>query len=427
MNPISLPSLMNADKNPNTQDAFGRQLKGRKKGRFWKGVGILSLLAIAGGVGFALFTKEGQILTEQTTKWAPPLYAAKQNPNLLFDSVGDSHVNVLLVGKDRNWKVGKVYDPTTKTYRSYQVEDTQTPARSDTMIVMSLDKETRALRLISFPRDSRMTYLDFDGKRHRYVKLNSVYAEPKGQELLKKVFGEELGIRVDRVMEIKLDGFTKLIDQVGGIFIDVEGGLWLNRRTGKEYRGAMKYEDKWGGWKVDLQPGPQLLNGEQAHGYVRFRKDRESDPGRVRRQQQVMRALAKKLMNLGLMEMPGAIQEIQKQFSTDLSDEELISAAMFARGLGDSGKITPLTPYGTLESDGDIKLNRPENEKLFAAIFGTSFDKSTFLKLSPETKGDDIGKRNNDNPAALPILREAGLIEENAPVRNGATDAPGLQ
>ena len=427
MNPISLPSLMSADKDMNTQDPFGRQLKGRKKGRFWKGVGVFCLLAVAGGLGFATLTTKGQQITTLGGQFVPAIIQAKQNPNLLFDSVGDDHVNVLLIGKDRNFKVGKVYDPTTKTYRPYQVEDTQAPARSDTMIVMSLDKTTRALRLISFPRDSRMTYRDFDQKRHRYVKLNSVYAEPRGQELLKKVFADELGIRIDRVAEIKLDGFTKLIDQVGGIHIDVEGGLWLNKRTGKEYRGAMKYEDKWGGWSVDLKPGPQLLNGEQAHGYVRFRYDRESDPGRVRRQQQVMRALAKKLMNLGYFELPGVVQEIQKQFTTDLSDEELVSTAFFARELGSSSKITPLTPYGTLQSDGDIVLNRPQNEKLFAAIFGSSFNKSTFLKLSPETKGDDIGKRNNDNPAALPILREAGLIEEGATPGEGAQTAPGLQ
>ena len=401
-------------------------MKKKKKGRFWKGLGLVCLVCAGAALGVFGFTTEGRKAAHIIGQYAQPIINVQQNPDLLFESVGQNTVNILVIGQDRNWKVGEVLDPTTGKMRPYQVIDNETRPRSDTMIVCSLDKNARTMRLISIPRDTRVRYLDFEGVRHPrnrrdWVKLNSVYSEPDGDKLLVKVFAEELGIRIDRVAQVKLDGFTKLIDRVGGLELNVEGAKFGHKRT------RMKYEDKWGGWKVDLEPGMQQLNGEQAHGYVRFRMDNEGDPGRVRRQQQVMRALAKKMMNVGALQLPGLVTEIQTLFNSSMSDDELVSAAKFAHSLGDPSKITPLTPYGIYKGT-DIVLNKPENVKLFAAIFGASFNPKKFLVLSPETKSDDIGHRNNDNPAALSILRAAGLAEKGTvETPDPKFEAPGLQ
>ncbi len=420
---------MEADLTPAStreQDAFGKQLNKRKKGRFWKGFGIFCLVTVCAAAGVLGFTPQGQDLTKVAISLGPGIVASRQNPSLLFDSVGQDHVNILVVGQDRNWKQGEVLDPTTGKMRPYQVIDNETRARADTMIVCSLDKNTGTMRMISIPRDMRVRYRDFEGVRHparrrEWVKLNSVYSEPEGDKLLVKVMADELGIRIDRVAKVKLDGFTKLIDRVHGIDINVEGALFSGKRK------RMKYEDKWGGWKVDLEPGMQRLNGEQAHGYVRFRMDNEGDPGRVRRQQQVMRALAKKMMNTPVWDLPGLVTEMQSLFVSSMTNEEMISAASFARGLGDPSKITPLTPYG-IYAGSDITLNKPENLKLFKTIFGSSFNPKNFLVMSPETTRDDIGVRNNDNPAALAILNEAGLLKTGEMARHNAKiEAPGLQ
>jgi LCP family protein required for cell wall assembly len=404
------------------QDAFGKQLNQKKKGRFWKGLGLAALVVVGAGAAIGVFTQPGRDAGTTIQQYALPVWNSYQNPNLLFDNVGDSRVNILVIGQDRNWKQGEVFDPTIGKLRRYQVEDTETRPRSDTMIICSLDKVAGTMRLISLPRDTRVRYRNLEGVKHRATKLNSIYAQENGEELLLKVMREEFGVRIDRVALVKLDGFTKLVDRVGGIQINVEGAKFGNKRT------KMKYEDKWGGWKVDLDPGPQLLNGEQAHGYVRFRMDNEGDPGRVRRQQQVMRALAKKMMQLGITQLPGTVLELQSLFESNMSKDEMVSSAMFAQKLGDPSKITPLTPYGVYAENGDIILNKPENIKLFKAIFGSSFNPDQFLVLSPETKRDDIGARNNGNPAALAILREAGLVKSDAATPNDANfEAPGLQ
>ncbi|RYG66665.1 LytR family transcriptional regulator [bacterium] len=404
------------------QDAFGKQLDQKKKGRFWKNLGWACLLVAVSGAAVGAFTTWGRETVEVSTKFIPAIVTTQQNPNIIFDNVGDSRVNILVVGQDRNWKQGEVFDPTIGKKRRYQVEDTDTRPRSDTMIICSLDRVAGTMRLISLPRDTRIRYRTASGERHRAVKLNSVYAQEDGENLLRKVMREEFGVRIDRIAKVKLDGFTKLVDRVGGITVNVEGAKFGSKRT------RMKYEDKWGGWKVDLMPGVQKLNGEQAHGYVRFRMDNEGDPGRVRRQQQVMRALAKDIKNISWVDMPGLATDALQMFDTDMTNEELVSAAKFAHSLGDPSKISPLTPYGVYAENGDIILNKPDNIKLFKAIFGSSFDPNSFLVLSPETKSDDIGRRNNGNPAALMILKEAGLVDADAATPKDANfEAPGLQ
>jgi LCP family protein required for cell wall assembly len=408
---------------PAAPQPIAPQPKPRKKGRFWKGFGLTLLVLVGVGVGVANFTQIGSDTTAAIKTIGPSIL---KSPDLIFDNVGHDHVNILLIGQDRNWKEAMVYDPTVGKMRRGHIIDTETRARADTIMVCSLDKVNRKLRLVSFPRDTRVQYLDFDGDMHprgerNYVKLNSVYARPDGEKLLPKVIQEELGIRIDRVAKVKLEGFNKLIDRVGGIDINVEGGLFNGKR------GRMVQEDKYGGWKVDLMPGMQHLNAEQAHGYVRYRKDNEGDPGRVRRQQQVMRALAKKMSTVGVLQLPGLVTELQKLFITDMNNDEMVSAGKFAHSLGGASSITPITPFG-IYAGNDIILNKPDNIKLFTAIFGSSFNPQQFLVLSPETTGDDVGGRNNNNPATLAVMREAGIIKDKEPnSRDAEIEAPGLQ
>ena len=404
------PAVPNSESN-----VFGHQLQKRKKGRFWKGLGLLCLASVAGGLGFSFLTPEGNQLRGDVLNGGQVALAVQSNPDLLFDNVGDDHVNILLVGEDRNWTIKQVFNPRTGKSAPLQVIDESVAPRADTMLIASFDRTARAIRVISLPRDAAVRY-KARSRRKTPQKLNSVYAEggkdrEERKKVLKEFLAEEMGIRIDRVAVIKLDAFTKLVDYVGGVYVNVDGALKQDRR-GNLYHGDIDYEDKWGGWEVHLKPGKQWLDGEKAHGYVRFRYDREGDPGRIRRQQQVMQALVGRIKDKPLWEMPAIAREIRKQFNADLSDEEMASAAMFAKNQSGGGKISPLTPFGIYEADGDVRLNKPENEKLFAAIFGSSFDPKKFLDKSPFTERDDIGKTNNNNPAARKLLLESGLITE---------------
>lgn len=403
------------------EDVFGRQLagnnKGKQKSKIWRGIGLTVLGIGAVGLGYVAFTEKGRQDWNDGTQAIRVLTTIKRDPDLLFENVGQDVVNVLVVGEDYNWKPAKVFNPKTGKYQPFHVIDTDSPPRSDTMIVMSLNRAEGNLRMLSMPRDARVTYKDLDDDIHRARKFNSVYAtggrEPERREkLLSKVIGDELGIRIDRFAIIKPNSFKKLVDLVGGVQVDVDGALKLDRKTGKLYRGHIYYKDSWGQWEVDLDPGVQWLNGEQAHGYVRFRKDREGDPGRIRRQQDVMKALAKRVMEKPIYELPGLAKGIRTQFYTDMTDEELGSLAYFAKNHGLAGKIQPMTLFGIYAGNGDIILNRDKNEKLLPVIFGNSFNPDHFLVRSPSTNRDDIGPANNANPSVQALLRKAGLLDE---------------
>ena len=412
---------------------FEDQLKGRKKGRFWRGLGFASLITVGGMIAYGTLTTNGQMFTKDVTSATTVMWDVQQNPDLIFDNVGDNHVNVLLVGEDRNWKETMVYDQQRKKMVRWHVIDEDSPPRSDTMIVVSLDRTTTppSIRMISFPRDARVRWVDLDGRRHK-GKMNSVYSSggndpKKREEVLRNFFRDEMGIRIDRVARIRIEGFTGLIDQVGGLEINVDGALEMDR-NGRLYRGPIKREDKYGQWKVDLKPGLQHLNGEEAVGYARFRVDREGDPGRIRRQQQVMRALAKEITSKPLMQLPGLVKEVKQQFQTDMTDQELASMALFTKNTGAGTNIQPLTVFGAgarTGNRGDIILNKPDNIKLFATIFGASFNPTNFLNRSPETTQDELGRTNNRSPAAQEILRQAGLLDEKELGRSNAVeDAP---
>ena len=380
----------------------------RKKGRFWRNFGLLLLLVLAGGTAWATLTPHGRDSVPQLTDAAKMAYSVQTNPDLLFTNVGSNQVNILLIGRDVNWKETKVYDPTTKTYRRFHVHDEKTPARSDTMIVMSLDKAKHTVRMISLPRDARV-YIPQNDFQTGVSKLNAAHAFG-GHELLIKTLHDELGITIHRFAVIRFEGFKKLIDQVGGVEIKVDGALKTDPKTGKHFRGRMKYDDNYGNLHIDLQPGTQILNGQQAHDYVRFRMDEEGDTGRIRRQQQVMRAVTKEIMSSNPLEIPGLVKELRGLFvPSDISPEEMASAANFARNLGNAAKIQPITLFGTYTRRGSVVLNRPKNEKLLSYVLGTTFNKKNFLVNSPSTREDEIGLTNDSNPAALAVLKAAGI------------------
>ena len=402
-------------------DAFGEQLTTRKKSRFWRILGIgAGALVVAGGMYFGL-TQSGRDAVSVGVQGIGTIAAVRQNPDLIFDHAGGDHANILLIGRDTDWKETKVFDPTVGKFRRGHVHDS-TKARSDTMIVISLDKARNTIRMISLPRDAKV-YIPHNDVETGVNKLNAAHAFG-GPALLMQTLQEEVGLTIQHYAVIKFDGFKALIDQVGGIEVNVDGALKRDR-SGKLYRGNLDYDDNYGDLHIHLKPGVQTLNGLDAHNYVRFRMDIEGDPGRIRRQQAVMRALAKKVMNQPPYRIPGLIKEVRKQFETSLSDEEIGSAAFFARGLGDAGKIQPMTLFGSYGRRGSVLLNKSKNEKLLAYIFGNTFNPDNFLQRSPTTEGDEIGSTNDTNPGARQVMIEAGILDPTSkPPTHDITKVP---
>lgn len=288
-------------------------------------------------------------LAEQVVNWFVP-------PDYAFN--GRDRLNILIIGAD--------YDYDNKA------RPLPKPARSDTILIVSLSKDGEA-SILSIPRD---TVVRFNGKLH---KINAAHAIG-GPELLRQVIEEQFGIQIHHFVQVTYEAFVKLVDLVGGVDLFVEYD--------------MHYDDNWGKLHIHLQRGFQHLNGEQALGFVRYRGkgyrrfcpkckvkierwDPRGDLGRIERQQQFLKALAKKLLQPKMvMKLPRFVSIAHQYVATDMDLKTLLSLANFARLLNlDNMKTATLPGTGARSSFlGSIVI--PDREKapqVLAELFGSTF------------------------------------------------------
>lgn len=202
--------------------------------------------------------------------------------------------------------------------------------RTDSMFVVSLDRQALGLRIVSIPRDTRV---EIPG--HGFDKINAAfsYTAEGARALTVKTVEKFIGVHIDHTVVIKPYAAEHLIDVFGGIDVDVEKN--------------MNYDDNWGGLHIHLKKGYQHLNGRQTVGYVRFRHDEEGDFGRIRRQQQVVNIL---LTQLKRIETLSRIEDLKAVFAhdiqTSLTYEQLIDLAMLYKNF-DRRKMQAATIKGT--------------------------------------------------------------------------------
>ncbi|MGF1517706.1 MAG: LCP family protein [Nodosilinea sp.] len=182
--------------------------------------------------------------------------------------------------------------------------------RTDTLLLVRVDAEAGTLNVMSIPRDTRV---QIPGSGMDKVNQANVLGGP---ELVAQTIAYNLGnIQVDRYVRINNTAFREMVDLVGGIEVDVPK--------------RMEYTDQTQGLYIDLYPGWQTLNGDQAEQFARFRQD-SGDIGRVQRQQMLLKALRERLTNpLVIPKLPQAIRVIQRYVDTNLTLEEMLAIANF--------------------------------------------------------------------------------------------------
>lgn len=189
------------------------------------------------------------------------------------------------------------------------------PTRSDTILVASLDPVTRRVNVLSVPRDTRV---HIPG-RHGYDKINAALAYG-GPLLTAQTVSDFLQVPIHHWVMVKLDGVENLVDALGGISIDVERN--------------MRYTDRSAGLRISLKKGKQVLDGEKAHQYLRFRHDAYGDIGRVQRQQKFLAAVSEKLLEpMTLARLPQLMEVAQSNIETSMTTAEMLQIAHWAKGL----------------------------------------------------------------------------------------------
>jgi LCP family protein required for cell wall assembly len=236
------------------------------------------------------------------------------NPEKAFPSKDD--ITVLFLGKDVD--------------RDHRGRIVDTNARTDTILLAHLNFTNKTASILSIPRDTRVHIPGYRG-RH---KINAAHAYG-GPELTMQTIDEFLGIRADQYVVVDYGTFEKAIDLIGGLRINVAK--------------QMDYDDNWGNLHIHLKPGLQKLDGNQALGYVRFRKSNDghgdTDYDRIARQQQFLLATKEKMMSTStFLNLPNIIDTVHSGVNSSMSDAQLMTIAKFIRSLPSSSIRTATLP-----------------------------------------------------------------------------------
>ena len=217
-------------------------------------------------------------------------------------------------------------------------------SRSDTIMVLHTDPKNKSASIISIPRD---TLAAIPGRG--LDKINHAYAFG-GIDLSRQAVEGLLNIKIPYYLTVNLAGISKIIDDLGGLNIDVEKRMY--------------YTDVGGNLYVNLYPGYQKLSGREVMGYLRYRAD-GGDFKRIDRQQKFLNALAQEMLKRNnLLRSPKIFFTLLSHVNSNLNSRETLGLSLAMRSAFELGQIRMTTvPGSDLMVDG-IYYWRPDKEGL---------------------------------------------------------------
>ncbi|MBA9085208.1 LCP family protein required for cell wall assembly [Fontibacillus solani] len=263
---------------------------GKKFAKFMLAVIVVLFIGIGLYAGYMLSTIDKVIEDTGSSDTVAPEKSAKVKP-----------LTMLLLGTD--------YRPETGTHLS------------DVIMLIAMNPETKSATVVSLPRDTRFS---MDG--YKTNKLNAFYpnflvAEKKSgisaEQEMKTMMGKFFDLSIDYVTVMNFQAFRDVVDSLGGVNINVDAN--------------MCYRDRADGTDINLKAGQQHLDGEDALGYVRYRKSNCSprtkasdDFDRNRRQNEVLHALIDQAKSLnGVLGAGKVIESVGKNMETDLESQQM--------------------------------------------------------------------------------------------------------
>ena len=241
---------------------------------------ILLVLAVLVGVGVAAMYFTAEQALEQVV------------PDRQEDEYTEERMNVLVVGTDA---------------------DENGSGRADSIMVFNVDLQNDRVNVVSIPRDSRV---EIPGRKNP-DKINHSYAYG-GIELTKETVSNLLGVPIDYYAVTNFSGFENIVELLGGVYIDVP----------KKMKTHTWYGD------IDLEPGYQLLDAQQALGFVRYRYDAGGDIARAERQQMFFKAVYSRIVSMeDVSKLPQVITALLGMVDTDLSYVQMMALVNNYKGV----------------------------------------------------------------------------------------------
>ena len=218
------------------------------------------------------------------------------------DLAKNKPLSILLLGKDSRPKVGTM--------------------NTDVIMLLTMNPKTHKVVSVSIPRDARLDISDYSLDH----KANWFYAaavndnqgdKDKVYKEMKHVFGEFLQTDIDYVIMVNFETLKDLVDAVGGVKVYVDQD--------------MKYTAPGDNTRINLRRGWQVLNGEHALDFVRYRKSNMGTKGsndfeRNDRQQRVIQAILSKVKSPAtILTGDGILKAVAKNVEMDIPRAQLYS------------------------------------------------------------------------------------------------------
>ncbi len=238
---------------------------------------------------------------DQPTPPPVPLDTVAPEPTLVpWD--GKERVTILVMGVDyRDWIAG------------------EGAARSDTMMLLTMDPVTKTAGMLSVPRD---LWVAIPGYIH--AKINTAHAVG-GPSLAVRTVELVIGVPIHYYAVVDFGAFVRFIDELGGVKLDIPYEIEV---------------DPIGDDNKTIRPGVQTLPGDLALAYARNRSTGDGDFGRARRQQQVILGIRDRILDFEMLptlieKAPTLYQELVSGVNTNMQLDELIKLAVLASQVPD--------------------------------------------------------------------------------------------
>lgn len=266
---------------------------------------------------------------------------------------------------------------------------------SDTMILVTVNPQTRETTIMSLERDI-LTNITQDGETVQ-AKLNAAYAQG-GAELAIKTIQDLMNIHIDRYAMINMKGLVQLVDKVGGITVN------------NPFDFDISIEENEPEYTAKIPPGRQEIDGEQALVYSRMRyQDPEGDYGRQKRQREVIEKIIKKVLTLdGLSNYQGIIEAVSDNMQTNISLDT--NSLMQLMGYRDALKNIRMEQLkgedATLADGGSYQIVTSEHLLKMQNILRKSLGLSPVSKLKTSAvllDGDETGGSVSSESGESPV------------------------
>ena len=241
-------------------------------------------------------------------------------------------------------------------------------ARTDAMLICSINRNTGEVKLTSIMRDLAIEYTDI-GQFNGTYRINAA-GYFGGPNLAMRTVNEAFGMNIQYYAMVNFFGFQKIAQRVGGIEIDITEAEKdkINEMIVKQaryaYRNGIDESDQENVY-LETYGENTHLNGRQTLAYARIRKLTGGDAMRTERQRLVLEKLLEKAKNLDAMQLLTMAQDMIDQVKTNLPVDELFALVVKVCGNGLNSMSTLRLPV----SGSYVEESRNDQSMLYDCDF----------------------------------------------------------